>query len=186
MPDKTIGYGLSGDIPVVGDWGRTGRTGIGVFRSGFWYLKNLNGTATDNNGTADLTYSYGTAGDIPVVGDWTGDGKTKIGYFRPSNATWYLNLPGTGTWVGCGAPGDLTRDACYTGTFGVAGDVPLVGDWNGDGKSEIGYYRRSTNYWYLDFIGDGLWQGCGIDTCYDGSWLGTFGLSIDIPVAGTW
>lgn len=65
-----------------------------------WYLINLNSSATDNNGTADITHSYGAAGDIPVVGDW-----------------------------------------------------------NGDGKSEIGYHRRSTNYWYLDFVGDGAWHG---------------------------
>jgi hypothetical protein len=186
IADRTVGYGLPGDVPVVGDWTGTGKTGIGVFRSGTWYLKNLTGTTSDNNGTADIVHSYGTAGDIPVVGDWTGDGKTKIGYFHPSTGTWYLNLPGAGTFVGCGAPGDVTKDACYTGTFGAAGDIPLVGDWNGDGKAQIGYYRPSTNYWYLDSVGDGAWHGCGPDTCYDGSLFGAFGLPIDIPVAGSW
>jgi hypothetical protein len=27
-------------------------------------------------------------------------------------------------------------------TFGQAGDIPVVGDWDGDGTDEIGLYRR--------------------------------------------
>ena len=64
------------------------------------------------------------AGDIPVTGNWNviADGKSKIGVFR--SGTWYLDYPGTGVWVGCGAPGGTTQDACYT--WGMTGDIPAI------------------------------------------------------------
>ncbi|MFJ5552389.1 transglycosylase family protein [Streptomyces sp. NPDC093225] len=38
--------------------------------------------------------------------------------------------------------------AGYAG-FGAAGDVPLTGDWNGDGKDTFGVYRPSDQTFYL-------------------------------------
>ncbi|OGW40465.1 MAG: hypothetical protein A2Y97_04355 [Nitrospirae bacterium RBG_13_39_12] len=93
---------------------------------------------------------------------------SKIGVFR--NGVWYLDYNGNGLWNGC------TTDKCYT--FGLSTDIPVAGDWNGDGYTEIGV-KRGTN-WYLDYNGNGAWDGCITDRCY------TFGLSTDIPVAGDW
>ena len=39
----------------------------------------------------------------------------------------YLDYPATGTWVGCGASIITSEDSCIT--FGLAGDVPIVGNW---------------------------------------------------------
>jgi hypothetical protein len=123
--DACYSFGQAGDIPVVGDWNGTGKSNIGLFRNGTWYL-DLAGTGTwvGCNTTSNACYSFGQAGDIPVVGNWNGsaDGKAKIGVFR--NGTWYLDYPGSGKWIGCGAPGDATKDACFT--FGIPGDVPVV------------------------------------------------------------
>ncbi len=158
-PTKDIcsNWGMTGDIPVMGDWDGTGITRIGVFRNGWWYL-DINGNNTWDPGV-DLAIPFGMAGDIPVVGNWNGsaDGKSKIGVFR--NGTWYLDYPGTGSWIGCGAPNDPTKDACMP--FGLASDIPVVGNWNGsaDGKSKIGVFRNGT--WYLDYPGTGAWIGCG-------------------------
>src|SRR4029079_11451216 len=33
-------------------------------------------------------------------------------------------------------------------SFGQAGDIPVVGDWTGDGIEKIGVFRAGT--WYLD------------------------------------
>ena len=38
--------------------------------------------------------------------------------------------------------------------YGATGWTPLVGDWNGDGKSEIGIYKDAV--WYLDYGGSGV------------------------------
>jgi len=135
---------------VYGDWNGDGNLKIGIYSNGKWYL-DMNGTGVWDSG--DVTYSFGLAGDIPVVGDWTGNGKTKIGVFR--NGMWYLDYPGTGTWIGCATtPGDATKDACYS--FGTAGDIPVTGDWTGNGKTQIGVYRNGA--WYLDMNGDGTWE----------------------------
>jgi hypothetical protein len=60
--------------------------------------------------------------------------------------------------------------------FGVAGDVPVWGDWTGSGRERLGVFRRGT--WYLDTNGQTGWQGT--DTSI------AFGVSGDIPVVGDW
>ena len=60
---------------------------------------------------------------------------------------------------------DSQHDRCYT--YGMAGDIPVVGDWNGNGVSKIGVFRSGN--WYLDYNGDGQWSGCG--TTSNGSLL---------------
>ena len=73
--------------------------------------------------------------------------------------------------------GDGTHGAGDTVySFGKAGDVPVTGDWNGDGITEIGVWRTSKS-WILD-DGDGT-LGAG-DTIY------SFGKAGDIPVTGGW
>ncbi len=175
--DTASPFGTAGDIPVMGDWDGTGTKKIGVFRNGMWYL-DMNGNNAWDPGV-DVAIPFGTAGDIPVVGDWNGDGRTKIGVFR--NGMWYLDYSGTylatGTWASCGAPTDPTKAACIS--FGVAGDIPVVGNWNGsvDGKSEIGVFRNG--YWYLDTNGNNAWDP-GVDAAIP------FGTAEDIPVVGDW
>ncbi len=112
--------------------------------------------------------------------------ESKIGVFR--NGTWYLDYTGTyatsGTWAGCGAPADPTKAACIA--FGIGSDVPVVGDWNGDGRSKIGSYRNGT--WYLDYPGTGVWVGCGApgDPTKDACYVGALGAPGDIPVVRAW
>ncbi len=173
ITDRCYNFGLSSDVPVTGDWNASGFTKIGVFRNGNWYF-DINGDGAWDTG--DAAYAFGEAGDITVVGDWNGDGTTKIGVFR--NGTWYLDYLGTGVWVGCGTT--PTTDRCYN--FGMAGDIPVVGDWNGDGTTKVGVFRNGA--WYLDYPGTGVWVGCDTtpttDRCYN------FGMAGDIPVVGDW
>ena len=56
-------------------------------------------------------------------------------------------------------------------TFGKAGDVYVTGDWNNDGKTEIGVVRNN-NTWLLDASGNGAY-GAG-DLAY------TFGKAGDV------
>ena len=169
LVDTVASFGLPGDIPVVGDWGSTGKTKIGVFRNGNWYLD-----ASGDNvwGAGDLTVSFGMAGDIPVVGNWGTTNTDKIGVFR--NGIWYLDASGDNAW----GAGDLTVP------FGLPGDIPVVGDWGNTGKAKIGVFRKGN--FYLDYNGNNTWDGCGApgdptkDACF------TFGLPTDIPIVGKW
>ena len=55
------------------------------------------------------------------------------------------------------------------------GTTPVIGDWNGDGKDEIGVFRNDGT-WSLDINGDGLWSG--VDAYF------TYGDGTDIPLTG--
>ena len=106
--------------------------------------------------------------DIPIVGDWTGDGIDKIGIYR--NGWWFLDLDGSRSWSGCPEMGGGT-DACFTGFGGYPEDIPIVGDWTGDGIDKIGIYRNG--WWFLDLDGSRSWSGCpemggGADACFTG------------------
>ncbi len=165
-------FGSSGDLPVAGDWDCDGITDIGVFRpsTGQWLL-DLNGNHRwDSSG--DGLYTFGRSGDLPVTGDWNSDGITDIGVFRPSTGEWLLDLNGNHRWDGS------SIDGLYK--FGRSGDLPVTGDWNKDGVTEIGIFRPSTGEWRLDLNANDRWDGNGEDG------LCTFGKSGDLPVTGEW
>jgi M6 family metalloprotease-like protein len=92
--------------------------------------------------------------------------KSFTGYFR--NGQWFLDINGNGRW-------DNGTDRAFY--FGMSGDKPVTGDWNGDGYAEVGVQRG--NQWYLDLNGNGRWDS-GIDGAY------VFGQAGDQPVAGDW
>ncbi|MCA9096945.1 MAG: VCBS repeat-containing protein [Planctomycetaceae bacterium] len=62
--------------------------------------------------------------------------------------------------------------------FGATTDIPLVGDWNGDGYDDIGVWRNGT--FYLDANGNGIWDGPAVDQQF------VFGIPTDTPLAGDW
>ena len=42
-------------------------------------------------------------------------------------------------------------------SFGWAGAIPIVGDWNGDGPTKIGVVNQG--FWFLDYDGNYVWDG---------------------------
>jgi hypothetical protein len=65
-------FGLSGDLPVVGDWTGAGQERIGVFdpSTGMWEL-DLNGNGEFDGCQVDACLGpFGQSGDLPVVGSW--------------------------------------------------------------------------------------------------------------------
>jgi hypothetical protein len=73
-------------------------------------------------------------------------------------------------------------DDTLTGAFGRSTDIPVAGDWNGDGTDEIGVWRPSVRKFLLNTNGIGKWDG----TAAGGTLTGVFGLDTDIPVTGRW
>jgi hypothetical protein len=170
-------FGQLTDLPAVGQWTTTPGDSIGVFRASDkkWYLdinrnKVLDGCRTDEC----PSFSNYVNGDIPVAGDWTGSGTTQLGLFRPSTGEWFLNRNGNRAWNGC------KKDTCIT-SFGQAGDLPVIGDWNGTGISKIGVFRPTTGEWFLDLDGDGKWDGPTADLYVTG-----YGEAGEIPIVGKW
>lgn len=117
--DAIYTFGLSGDQAVVGDWNRNGKTEIGVFRAGKWYVDLNADNAWSGAGTGkDAVYSFGLAGDRAITGDWNRDGKPEIGVLR--SGKWYVDLNANNVWNGAGTG----KDAVYS--FGKKGGYPHI------------------------------------------------------------
>jgi hypothetical protein len=170
-------FGKADDIPIAGKWNSRGNHRMGIFRpsSGYWYLDKDTDGKRDRCGTDGCVYlrKYRT-GDMPLVGDWSGQGISHLGLFRPSTGEWFLDRNGNRSWDGC------RLDLCIE-SFGSAGDLPAIGDWDGAGKSNVGVWRPGTGQWFLDYNGNGVWDGCSVDVC-----VAAFGMAGDIPVVGKW
>ncbi len=173
-----LGVGVeAGDIPLVGDWNGDGKTKVGLFRQGFFWILDTNGDGVFQQGV-DQTFAFGgVAGDLPVVGDWNGDGKSKLGLFR-QGFFWILDYNGNGLIDNVNQTGG---DKAFA-YGGIAGDVPVVGDWNGDGKSKVGVFRDGF-FWVLDANGNYQFDGTGTgqDLAFPFG-----GISGDKPVVGKW
>ena len=156
ITDSIVTFGMSSDIPVIGDWNGDGKDGIGAFRplAQMFYLD------FNNDGVTDAKISYGSSSDTPVAGDWNGDGRNSIGVFN--NGWWNLDYDNNGV-------ADLIIK------YGISGDIPISGDWNGDGKDGIGAFRPSSGMLYLDYNNDGVTDATL-----------KYGLSGDKPIAGDW
>jgi hypothetical protein len=171
---QNVGGPQAGDVPVVGDWNGSGTSKIGIVRDGFLWLLDLNGDGIYEPGT-DLQYVFGGApGDIPVVGDWTGTGTSKIGVLR-EGFFWLLDANGNGTWDG-------TTGGDYAFAFGAPGDVPVVGDWTGDGVSKVGMYRDGF-LWVLDSADPSVTSATGQAPLMAFPFGGIAG---DVPIVGKW
>ena len=85
-----------------------------------------------------------------------------IGVFSPSRNAFLLRNSNTA------GPADLNVP------FGIAGDLPVTGDWDGNGIDDVGIFRPSTSQWLLR-----LQNGTTIT-------LNAFGLNGDVPLAGDW
>lgn len=144
---------------------------IGVFRpsTGQFFLRNSN-TA----GTPNITVSFGQSGDQPLAGDWNGDGFDDVGVFRPSTGQFRLRQ----TAFANGQPTNVSSTLVIT--FGQAGDLAVVGDWNNDGIDTPGVFRPSTGQFLLTNSPNTNNSSPPANVTV------FFGQSGDLPVAGDW
>ena len=113
--------GTQSVVPVPGDWAGDGKTEMGVYCNGVWFL--------DSTGTGkyDGKYSYWgwsspSSPLIPVVGNWSGIGdKDQFGVYN--QGVWFRDADGTHQW-------DATNQAALA-YYGWQGALPVVGSWAG-------------------------------------------------------
>jgi hypothetical protein len=125
-----------------------------------------NEPAIDFTSTGLLAFALlgrdGSAGTGPAAHSDT------IGVFRPSDHKAYLRTT-------------LTAGANDVPAFpvGSGAQVPVVGDWDGDGKDGLGYYDPATRSFHLR---NALDANGGADLTF----VAEYAASGDVPIAGDW
>ncbi len=196
---NSLNYGVLGGVPLAGDFDGDGIDELAVFKDGFWMIDINRDGRWDQS---DLLVKLGDGDDRPVVGDWDGDGKDDIGIYGPiwehdreaidrepglpnpenSPYTQPKNVPPSGHEATSGARvmkltsyGKQRADV-VDHVFGVgeSQEIPVTGDWNGNGIRSIGTFQDGT--WHLDINGDGRFDSEDVTA--------RFGQTGDVPVVG--
>lgn len=124
--------GTAGDIPVSGDYDADGKTDAAVFHPGTsatWNIRYSVDGSTDSR-------TFGTTGDIPIPGNYGGRA-TDIAFFRPSTGDWH--------WWNLGA-----IEPAVPVHWGAASHIPLQGDFDGDGLSDLVVFNPANGAWYIN------------------------------------
>jgi hypothetical protein len=114
---------------------------------------------------------WGLSTDIPVPGDYDGDDRTDVAVITnnttvsPRGFQWSVDFNR-----------DTNVDLNIRWGSASFGDIPVPGDYDGDGSDDFAVWRNSTGEWLIDSNKDGL-----SDPAFPSTQLGVSG---DIPVPG--
>lgn len=146
---QRIRFGLRNtDIPVPADYDGDGITDVAVRRGSTftWYVLNSSGENTNSTREDGIQREvFGrNRDDIPVPADYDGDGIADFAVRRASTFTWYIkNSSGTNF-------NSERGDGIQRIVFGRNEmDIPVKGDFDGDGKADPAVMRPSTGFWYI-------------------------------------
>lgn len=98
---------------------------------------------SSNNEAAQVQFGNGSFGDITAIGDYNGDGRIDKAVFRPTNGIWYI------------LDSELLfspyQNSIRYEQWGMAGDTPCPGDYDGDGKTDLCVIRPENEQyaWYI-------------------------------------
>lgn len=157
-------WGVSTDKIAPDDFDGDGKTDAAVWRpapatqAAFLMLNSSNNTAR--------TEIFGQTNDQSnVTGDWDGDGKADVAVYR--------NGAGAGqqsTFFYRGTNNNPGGNITFL-PFGLNGDKPVRGDFDGDGKQDAAVFRPGDGTWHILQSSNGQYR------------VIPFGLSADKPVA---
>ncbi len=144
---------------AIGDFNGDGKTDVGRVSNGGVqvYLSNGSGgwTAMPWLPHLGISEGYANANTYPMaIGDFNGDGKTDLGRVSGSSVDVYLSN-GAGGWTAMAGLPHLGINEGFTDAY----TYPMVvGDFNGDGKADLGRIGSAGMDTYLS-DGAGVWTG---------------------------
>ena len=144
---KKLDWGLGGHKLLVGDFDGDRKSDLGFFdgETGLWQLLYSGGNFNEAK-ASQATPGYGLhvvfgKNELPTVGDFNGDGLTDLATYtisKQGRMVWTLQmLKNQGKNLG------QSRKI----VFGVSGDIPIIGDFNCNGKSDISVFNPENNTW---------------------------------------
>ena len=150
-------------VPLEGDFNGDGITDVGVYLpdQDLFALTYLN-SKRQMTGQTVFRYGYHTAAAyaVPLVGDFNGDGITDVGVYLPDQDLFALAfLSAKGTIIGQSV---FTFGQHTPGTFAV----PITGDFNGDGITDVGVYLPDKDLFELAYLDAKGQVGGQIDFVY--------------------
>jgi hypothetical protein len=150
----TIQAGNKGDIPVPADYVGCKRTQIAIYRPGdkTWYIKgpdNFNWNTSQGN----QHFKFGSKDpkDVPVPADYFGEGKVRAAFFDDDKGNFTIKGAGFANYDD--SQGNLTVQC------GGKGDIPVPGDYFGEGKARLAVFRPGAQTWYIKGPGFADWSG---------------------------
>ncbi|MFD9960127.1 DUF2961 domain-containing protein [Amycolatopsis sp. NPDC058986] len=160
--------------PATSDFDGDGKDDIATFTRGDAadvYVSLSDGTKFVQDGWKWHDF-FTTGKEIPLTGDFDGDGKTDVATFtRGDSADVYVSLSDGGKFA--------QSSWKWHDHFAVGDEMPLVGDFNGDGKDDIATFTRGDAADVYVSLSDGT------KFVQDGwKWHDRFAVGDEIPAVG--
>ena len=148
------GFGLPNvDIPVPGDYNGDGQTDPAIYRptNGYWAI-DVNSQAGGQFVLYVPPIIPPGPGVVPAPADFDTNGQTDPAVYSivPYNGVNYGVFTILHNLISGGSTSSM-----QSLPWGLAGDIPVAGDYDGAGAAEAAVYRPSTGAWYIRSSGTG-------------------------------